>query len=68
MNKINWNLTTIYWCGYWFSLVIIAIYTNSGAGLDLITSIGVAIFYAFFWPLLATIVVGAMIAVGFGIL
>ena len=49
MNKIKWNLRSIYWCGYWFSVVIIVI-ASSGLGSDIILSIGAAIFYAFLWP------------------
>ena len=51
MNKIKWNLRSIYWYGYWFSVVIIAI-ANSGPGSNLILLIGAAIFYAFLWPLI----------------
>ena len=51
MNKIKWNLRSIYWCGYWVFVVIIAI-ASSGPGSDLILSISAAIFYAFLWPLI----------------
>ena len=53
INKINWNWKSIYWYGYWLSVIILVLRDGAGFGKELFLSLFEALWVSFAWPLLA---------------
>ena len=58
MNKINWNWKSIYWYGYWSSVIILVLsgqtgFGGTGSGKELVISLFAALIFSFVWPLAA---------------
>lgn len=53
INKINWDWKSIYWYGYWLSVIILVLIDGTGFGKELAFSLFWALMASFAWPLLA---------------
>lgn len=58
INKINWNWKSIYWYGYWLSVIILVLSDGLGFGFgtegkELVLSLFMALLFSFGWPLIA---------------